>query len=169
LQSGFINQGPEHISLSRQILYARERTFNFLMNEWDNSRWEYHGIPSAITSPKLLVELAAIAPWNDRKIVLELTKYCLNQITHSGRVINEQNLQKYGISELQQLARIGFVLQEFDYKYNLGHSKLINLIRENIALILRNSPKIGPEDITFCLYTLLGVTETQQFNKLSKK
>jgi len=136
----------------QQIQTVTQKTLAYVADEWAKSNWVYREMPSKAVVPKFLVEIAGLTDWSASPITQAVVDHCLAQLTLGGRIRNEREIEENDISELQQLIRIGFALQQMNASARLGLDTMVQQIRENVLSMVNDSVRLGPEDVAFCIH-----------------
>ena len=155
MKSGMLDATSGYEALRRPVLDARHETIQYIVQQWRSSQWTYRGVSGAVTTPKLLVELAEVAEL-DAETSMSLRDQCLRQLTDGGRLVGEIEIDRFGIAEVQQLIRIGLALQLLENRQVLGLSDVIARLKRAILRLLHGKPSLGPEDASFALIFLKG-------------
>ena len=136
----------------QQIQMVTQKTLAYIADEWDKTNWVYREMPSKAVVPKFLVEIAGLTDWSASPITQAVVDQCLAQLTLGGKIRNEREIEENDISELQQLIRIGFALQQMNASARLGLDTMVQQIRENVLSMVNDSVRLGPENVAFCIH-----------------
>lgn len=145
-------------AITHQIHIARQTTNSYLEREWKERNWVYREMPSRAVLPKFLVEIAGLVDWTTSLITQPVVESCLGQLTQAGRIRNEHELERNGITELQQLIRIGFALYQINAVARLDLDDVVHQVRDQVIRMINDASMLGPEDASFCIHLAMEKT-----------